>query len=185
MRADLIHLTAGGVSVLLDLSGAQLPTVTHWGAALGDLAAEDARAVALADIRPATPGTPDVPVRVALLPEQRTGWVGRPGISGSREDGSAWSPVFTVSDVSVSDGATEASGDLFTLPEGGAVAISAHDPVAALSLTVEVELSPSGVLRTAVTLTNDGAPYRLVYLGVSLPRPARASEMVEVAVGWA
>ena len=185
MRADLIHLTAGGVSVLLDLSGAQLPTVTHWGAALGDLAAEDARAVALADIRPVTPGTPDVPVRVALLPEQRTGWVGRPGISGSREDGSAWSPVFTVSDVSVSDGATEASGDLFTLPEGGAVAISAHDPVAALSLTVEVELSPSGVLRTAVTLTNDGAPYRLDDLGVALPLPARAREILDFAGRWA
>ena len=98
MSIDTIHLTAGGVSVLIDVRGGLLPAVAHWGAALGELDAASARAVVLAGIPPQANNTVDEPVRVALLPEQRTGWLGRPGLSGSR-DAAAWSPWFRVTAV--------------------------------------------------------------------------------------
>ena len=36
----LIHLRAGGVSLVLDSSDGRLPAVLHWGADLGELDAE-------------------------------------------------------------------------------------------------------------------------------------------------
>lgn len=183
MRPDLIHLTAGGVSVLLDLHDGQLPTIAHWGAALGALTPGDAAAVALTDIRSVAPSSADEPVRVALVPEQRTGWLGRPGISGSR-DGAAWSPRFTVSVVEVSSGTPESQDALVTVVGGGAVSIVANDEVAGLRLLIEVELTASGVLRSAVELRNDGDTYRLDDLGIALPVPARAREVLDFAGRW-
>ena len=47
-----VHLTAGGVSVVLDLTGGRLPAIVHWGAALGDLDLADVEALAQANIEP-------------------------------------------------------------------------------------------------------------------------------------
>ncbi|MGJ4846262.1 hypothetical protein [Leifsonia sp. Le1] len=54
MPFELTHLRAGGVSVLLDHRGGLLPSIVHWGADLGDLTAQDAHAVALANVAPQT-----------------------------------------------------------------------------------------------------------------------------------
>jgi len=48
-----------GISLVLDLTDGHLPAVVHW----------------------------DAPMRLALLPEHWTGWVGRPGISASLAGG--------------------------------------------------------------------------------------------------
>ncbi|MGN7799476.1 alpha-galactosidase [Leifsonia sp. 22587] len=184
MRPELIHLTAAGVSVLLDLRGGQLPTIPHWGAALGPVDAAEAAAIAVSDVRPVAPNAPDEPARVAILPEQRTGWLGRPGLSGSR-DGADWSPYFRVAEVTVGDGESKLDGDLLTLPAGGGVSIVARDATAALQLTLDVELSAAGVLRSAATLRNDGDTYRLDDLGIAYPVPARAREVLDFAGRWA
>ena len=60
MSIDTIHLTAGGVSVLIDVRRGLLPAVAHWGAALGELDAASARAVVLAGIPPQANNTVDV-----------------------------------------------------------------------------------------------------------------------------
>ena len=183
MRAEgveTIHLTAGGVSVLLDLRGGLLPAIAHWGAALGDLDAAEARALVLAGVPPQANNTVDEPVRVAVLPEQRTGWLGRPGLSGSR-DGRAWSPWFRMVEMRVEG--EETSATHLTLP-GGAVSVTARDATAGLELTLDLHLSPAGVLRTAATLTNLGADYRLDELSLALPLPARAREILDFAGRW-
>ena len=195
MRVDgveTIHLTAGGVSVLLDLRGGLLPAIAHWGAALGDLDAAEAGALVLAGVPPQANNTVDEPVRVAVLPEQRTGWLGRPGLSGSR-DGTAWSPWFRVVEVRVdeSTGAEPAAATAeapspsahVTLP-AGSVTVTARDDIAELELTVDLRLSPAGVLRAAATLTNLGADYRLDELSLALPLPARAREILDFAGRW-
>lgn len=195
MSVETIHLTAGGVSVLLDVRGGLLPSIAHWGTALGDLSDDDARAIVLGGVPPQAANTVDEPVRVAVLPEQRTGWLGRPGLSGSR-DGRAWSPWFRV--VSVQASAGDPSGDgtgLVTddatssaphldLPAGGTVAVTARDDAAELELLVDLHLSPAGVLRAAATLTNLGAPYRLEELSLALPLPPRAREILDFAGRW-
>ncbi|MGN6426159.1 MAG: alpha-galactosidase [Leifsonia sp.] len=179
MTIDTIHLTAGGVSVLIDVRGGLLPAIAHWGAALGELDAASARAVVLAGVPPQANNTVDEPVRVALLPEQRTGWLGRPGLSGSR-DGAAWSPWFRVTAV---DTDAEPVDGLVTLP-GGAVRVSARDDTAELELAIDIELSAAGVLRTAATLTNHGDAYLLEDLSLALPLPPRARQTLDFAGRW-
>ena len=96
----VIALRSEGVSLLLDVSGGQLPAIVHWGADLGTLELADAEALILSNIDPGGANVVDEPVRLAILPEHWTGWVGRPGLSGSR-GGRAWSPKFTSTEVRV------------------------------------------------------------------------------------
>jgi alpha-galactosidase len=159
------YLRAGGVAVVLDARGPGLPHVVHWGADLGDLS--EAQLTALADA--ARPGvvssTYDEPTDLTLLPMPSDGWPGRPGLLGHR-DGAAWSPAFVPTDVTVG-------------PDGAAVV--AEDPLAALRLTVEVRLEPSGVLRLRARLRNLGDPYALLALRLTLPLPAEATEILDLA----
>jgi alpha-galactosidase len=90
----VIALHSEGVSVLLDITQGRLPAVVHWGADLGEVSPQDAEALLLSGIYPMAANVVDEPVRVAVLPEHWTGWVGRPGLSGSR-GGRDWSPKFT------------------------------------------------------------------------------------------
>ena len=77
-----VHLSAAGVSLMIDASGDRMPAIVHWGRALGTLTAQDA--ATLTEIAgPAIPhNTIDVPLRVGILPQLADGWVGTPGISG-------------------------------------------------------------------------------------------------------
>ena len=96
----VIALRSEGVSLVLDVSAGQLPAIVHWGADLGTLELADAEGLILSNIDPGGPNLVDEPVRLALLPEHWTGWVGRPGLSGSRA-GRDWSPKFTATEVRV------------------------------------------------------------------------------------
>ena len=61
----------------------------HWGADLGDVA-DDLLPEALVALRmPLLDSAVTVQERVAVLPQRSTGWLGRPGLLGSRE-GRAW-----------------------------------------------------------------------------------------------
>ena len=80
----VVALRAEGVSLLIDVTAGQLPAIVHWGADLGPLELGDALALIAGGIEPSASNVVDDPVRLALLPEHWTGWVGRPGLSGSR-----------------------------------------------------------------------------------------------------
>ncbi|MDR2252739.1 MAG: hypothetical protein LBD97_02595, partial [Bifidobacteriaceae bacterium] len=54
-RDTPLHLRAGGVSLVLDLAGADLPRVLHWGQDLGDLSSADLTALRPAFARAASP----------------------------------------------------------------------------------------------------------------------------------
>jgi Alpha-galactosidase len=170
---ELVHLRAAGVSVLVDVRDGLLPAIVHWGADLGDLSPDDARALADANVPPLVNNVVDEPVRVALVPEQRTGWAGRPGLSGSRA-GRDWSPAFTVTELRTEAGQA-----------GGSLRVLASDPDAALTLAIELELTASGLLRTRATVTNDAdEPYQLDELVLALPLPPRAREILDFAGRW-
>ena len=89
-----VSMRTEGVSVMVDVTGGRLPALVHWGAELGDHAEHDAAALIETGVSPVGPNMVDEPVRLSLLPEHWTGWLGRPGITGSRA-GKAWSPQFT------------------------------------------------------------------------------------------
>ncbi|MCL9666475.1 alpha-galactosidase [Curtobacterium albidum] len=166
---DLVHLTAGGVSVVLDCRDGALPAVVHWGAALGTPAHDELVALADADVAPVANNEADVPVRLALLPEPHRGWTGRPGLSGHR-DGRDWSPAFTVTALHVDDTRLTAE---------------AEDTTAGLAVRITVEVLVSGLVRTRAAVTNTAAgTYTVDDLTVALPVPSRAREVLDFAGRW-
>ncbi|ROS21561.1 alpha-galactosidase [Rathayibacter sp. PhB127] len=180
-----VHLRASGVSVVLDLTSGRLPAVLHWGADLGTATLEDVIALAEADVEPVVPNVVDEPIRLSLLPEQHTGWVGRPGLSGHRE-GTDWSPLFRTTALSV-DGSELGSGGALELVSTGPATVLVHavDETAELALELRIELLGSGLLRARAALTNLGTgTYTLDALTLALPIPARGREILDFAGRW-
>ena len=179
----VVALAAAGVGLVLDLSDGRLPSVLHWGAALGTLTDDDALALVEAAAPVPAPNAVDAPLPVALLPEHWTGWTGRPGLSGSRA-GVGWSPRFRLTDADL-------DGTPLTLTPGtrsaGAATLTVHatDPAADLGLALTVQLTPEGLVRLRARLTNTAAdPYALSDLVLALPVPAVAREVLDLAGRW-
>ncbi|MBT1666688.1 alpha-galactosidase [Curtobacterium flaccumfaciens] len=169
MPHELVHLTAGGVSLVLDCRDDALPAVAHWGAALGPLDTDALTALADADVTPVSPNEMDDPVRLSVLPEPHRGWSGRPGLAGHR-DGADWSPAFTVTSLAVTD---------------SAVTADAEDTVAGLTVRVTIEMLGSGLVRARAGVTNtaDGV-YTVDDLTLAMPIPSGAREILDFAGRW-
>ncbi|MEU4714851.1 alpha-galactosidase [Micromonospora purpureochromogenes] len=212
-NSSVIHLRRAATSLVLDARGPGLPRVVHWGADLGPLPADDLPALVDATIPPVVPSSFDAPTVLSLLPEASAGWSGRPGLAGHR-DGAAWSTAFRLDRLDVADGTATAGaggtgGGGTAGPEPGRVALGgdpvrvsgadddrdgpgaarvtvrASDPAAALSLTVEITLDPTGLLTLRHRLRNDGdAPYELRELTPVLPVPAVATELLDLTGRW-
>lgn len=180
-----IHLAADGVSVLLDVTDGRLPAIVHWGRELGapgDLGPEGLDALCTAAIEPIPQNAVDVPVRVGILPQVADGWLGRPGLLGSRPDGSGWTPRLVTDGLRI-DGEPLTAAHAETGPAH--LAVDLVDEEEGLALVLELELLPTGLLRLRAELTNTGStPYRLDELTLSLPVPAAAEELLDFAGRW-
>ena len=173
VAGSLTHLRAAGVSIVLDSRGSALPAIIYWGSDLGDLSIDDLAEVEFATRAPVGDSRVDVPERVSVLPAPVEGWVGRPGIIGSRQ-GTAFSASFTlVGEELVPQSPTIAAGRVFTLV----------DPVGLLNLDIEVELARSGLLRLRAALTNSDPTVEYSVDGVTLtvPVPTGADELLDLA----
>ena len=176
-----VVLRGDGVTAVLDITDGRLPALLHWGADLGPLSGADVTTMITGNVGSVVANMVDDPVRVALLPEAWTGWVGRPGLSGSR-DGRAWTPRFTTTAVRF-DGSpvTEAFAE-FGL---GLLEVDAVDEAASLGLTIGVELLPGGLLRARATVTNLAADaYQVDELAIAFPVPAAARELLDFGGRW-
>ena len=177
-----LALSADGVGLVLDCTDRRLPAVIHWGAALPGLDAAAVDALVLAWLPPQVPNAPDVPVRLSMVPEARTGWMGRPGLTGSRASGSDWSPDWRLVEVLV-DGEPLAEG--VTLLGPASVTFRAADAAARLGLDLEVELTPQGLVRARGRVRNSGEDdFRVDELLVAFPVPRRARELLDFAGRW-
>ena len=184
-------LRAEGVGLVLDVTAGRLPSISHWGADLGPLTDADVLALVATGVSPVVNNLVDEPVRVAVLPEHWTGWVGRPGLSGSRA-GRDWSPQFTSTAVRLNGSLVESAVDTTIADrpsvvhvEGPAVVeVDAVDEIAGLLLTVTVELARGGVVRMRARLTNCGEPYQLDDLVLAFPVPPTAREILDLAGRW-
>ena len=182
----LIALRSEGVSLVLDISQGQLPAIVHWGADLGTLELPDVETLILSNIDPGGPNVVDEPVRLAVLPEHWTGWVGRAGLSGSRA-GRAWSPKFTTTGVRVDGKPMIMSGDEPTMINLGlaSVEVDAIDEVAELQLQITIELTAGGLIRARADVINIGQdPYTLNDCVIALPIPQSASQILDFAGHW-
>lgn len=189
MRAPVnafVVLRGEGTSVVIDLSRGQLPAIAHWGTDLGELSVDEVSALVLAGVNPIVSNQPDEPVRLALLPEHHTGWLGRPGVSGSRT-GRDWSPKFTSTQLWVDGQPVKTNSDAPTLVTAGAavVEVEALDDDASLALAVTLELTQGGLLRSRACLTNEGEDdYQLDDLVLAYPVPTVAAELLDMAGRW-
>jgi alpha-galactosidase len=167
----VVHLRAGGVSLVLDCRGPQLPLVVHWGSDLGPLTNEDLDALASTCESTHVAGTPDRPQRFSIIPEHAAGWAGLPGLRGSRA-GADWSPCFRIEDVIVA---------------GMSVEARARDTAAAVDLDLLVELTAEGLVRMRATVTNahPDAAYTVDGLVLTLPIPTAADELLDLTGRWA
>jgi alpha-galactosidase len=161
----IIALTASGVTVLIDV-GDGLPVITYWGPELPGLDRGQIAAIAAADVPPAGSNDIDQRPRIGLLPEHRTGFIGRPGLRGSF-DGVGWSPAFTSASV---------RGD------AGSVEVDAVDDAGRLGVRVTIELLPTGLLRARAAVTNRAAErYTVDDLVLAFPVPDEAAELLDFA----
>ena len=121
-------------------------------------------------LRPPLSDSPmDVADQVTVLPEHAAAWLGRPGLEGGRA-GRDWSTAFRVQQAWL-------SGE----PEGDQrLVVAAADPVAELTMSVEIELRASGLLRLRAELRNDGDhPFSVGALRLALPVPSQAVELFD------
>jgi alpha-galactosidase len=158
------HLRAGGVSVVLDARGSTLPRIIHWGADLGELTDEQLTALADAAIPAVVSSTYDIPTDLTLIPLPSDGWPGLPGLIGHRH-GTGWSPAPRLADVR---------------RDGDQIEITAVDDDAAIRLTIDVRLEPSGILRMRARIRNTGDPYALETLRLIVPIPTEADEILDL-----
>jgi len=75
----LLHLRAGGVSLVIDARGPRLPRLVHWGHDLGDISPELLEDLVTASVPPTVSDVPDDAITLGVLPEHSLGWPGQPG----------------------------------------------------------------------------------------------------------
>ncbi|MCW2810920.1 MAG: aga [Friedmanniella sp.] len=181
-----VSLREAGVHVVLDLRGGRLPAVVHWGADLGAFGPEDGGTLSLTGLEPIAANVVDEPVRVALLPEHWTGWVGRPGLSGARRGGGAWSTRFTTTALRIGsqEVAETTGGGLLELSGPVVLEVDAVDEAAELELTLTFEVLTGGVVRTRARLGNRGAAYAVHDVVLAFPVPPVAREVLDFTGHW-
>ncbi|MET0830153.1 MAG: alpha-galactosidase [Microbacterium sp.] len=172
---EIVHLRRGGVSVIVRLDDSELPTVLHWGAAVPD---EAIGGLSAALQSPVGDSLAYANPRVAVVPLHSAGWLGHPGLLGSR-NGRAWSFAPAAVRHEVHDAGTAQWSD----GADGAVrlrSVSVDDTIG-IELVTELEVHPSGVVRLRASVRNLGeAGYQLVALEPALPVPASASELLDM-----
>ncbi|MFT4164779.1 MAG: alpha-galactosidase [Microlunatus sp.] len=179
-----VQLRCERMSVLLDLRDGRLPAIQHWGADIGELTSADAVAVRRAAVFPSASNIVDDPVRLAVLPEHWTGWLGRPGLAGSRS-GRDWSPKFTTTGLRIDGAAVDTDGSLISLDGPGELEVEAADEVAGLLLTITIGVTAGGLLRVRARVTNTGNDaYEVQGLTPALSVPPIARELLDMCGRW-
>jgi alpha-galactosidase len=161
-----VHLRRGGTSLVLSLEDDRLPAVLHWGPDLGETDVGD---LAAAVATPYVDSVVMMPPSVSVLPEHSAGWLGRPGLLGSRE-GTSWSVAFARVEHSVDETGVAAR-----------LRATGHDPESALRVTVELEVTDDGLLRLRAGVRNLGeAAYTVEGVEPALPVPDEADELLDL-----
>ncbi|AYG02867.1 alpha-galactosidase [Gryllotalpicola protaetiae] len=168
----LAHLPRGGTSlVIAGDTDRGVPIVAYWGEDLGspsELRDEVGSLVHALVPQPVSGGL-DVPVLLSALPLESQGWLGTPGLVGSR-GGRDFSPRFRVTDRRTEIDDERGATEVFELA----------DDEAMLDLELRLVVDVAGLFRQSARLTNRGsAPYELQSLALTFPVPATATEVLD------
>ncbi|WP_035763274.1 alpha-galactosidase [Arthrobacter sp. H20] len=162
------HLSVAGTSVVIDGSGPGVPTIVHWGPSLGFVSNQQLAALVGSLVPQRVSGGLDVPAYLSVIPQEAFGWQGTPGFTGHRR-GTHISPAFRLLSIEFAD-----------VDGGQRVSFAAHDDVAHLRATGSIHLTPAGVLRQQLSVTNTGSSdYEVRSLLAAVPLPDSAVEVLD------
>ena len=185
-QARRVHLRAAGVSLVVDTTGGRVPAVLHWGEDLGARTAADAAVLFAVTTPTISSNGPDVPLRTGILPQSADGWLGRPGLTGARDDGSGTAPRLRVTGLRLREDAGERElTDEFTEAGAGLLTADLADELLGLAVSLGIELLPSGLVRVRAEVTNTGeGAYTVQHLSPVLPVPLDADEILDFGGRW-
>lgn len=162
----IVHLQGGGtsVAVTVDQRG---PRILHWGRALTEA---DVAALAATDLPVVAASSYDLPRVLPLVPTGGDGWAGTPGLAWHR-GGEFAVPHLVLRHIDQQDGAARFVFD---------------DARASATVDLELRVDGHGVMTSRVTVTAGPGlvPLDLVAVRVTLPLPARATEMLDFTGRW-
>ncbi|MFT4284563.1 MAG: alpha-galactosidase [Protaetiibacter sp.] len=163
-----VHLTAGGVSLVLAPDRFGLPAVVHWGAAVRD---DDVAGLVASAVPAVMNSSFDAPRSFSLLADRDSGWSGTPALEVSTVD----PPVRGLGPWRL----TATDTDRTT------VRLVARDAADTAELELRLALDAAGVLRMRGAVTAVGAASISVdVLRMLLPLPARARELLDFTGRW-
>ncbi|MEV8253024.1 alpha-galactosidase [Rhodoglobus sp. NPDC076762] len=193
---DIVHLRAAGTSFVLDARGTGVPSITHWGADLGELSAEQLAALADSRHRAFGPSSIDEPFRLSIVPLLAEGWSGLPGLEGRHDlpadaggadagGGRVRRPALRTESIEHPEPRVVRVVLVDATGPAGTAAADADDAVA-LRLTITFELTAAGVLRSRSQLTNTATEtFELSSLATILPLAPVARERLDFSGIWA
>ncbi|QEA27751.1 alpha-galactosidase [Microbacterium sp. CBA3102] len=164
--SETVHLTSGGVSVVIDTAAAR---VLHWGAALDPL---DLDALVSSSTGAVTFSSFDVPRTFPLLAVEADGWSGAPALAWHRA-GLHSAPLLRTSGWEVSATSLRAE---FADAEAEATAV--------LDLALDVDGVLTAQLSVTSTAADDAVPLDLLAARILLPIPAHATEILDHTGRW-
>jgi len=188
---DIVHLRAAGTSFVLDARGTGVPSITHWGADLGELDRDQLAALADSRQRALGPSSIDVPFRLSIVPILAEGWSGLPGLEGRHDQpadaggGRVRRPALRIESIEHPEPRVVRIVLVDATGSSAAAAADADDAVA-LRLTITFELTAAGVLRSRSQLTNTATEtFELSSLATIFPLAPVARERLDFSGIWA
>ena len=179
-----ILLRENGTGVIVVVGASGMPHIVHWGRDLGPLDEDALTAVALGVERMDVDNVPDIPLEAGIIPGGWTGWSGRPGLVGHREDRGSWSPRLRTREVRVPGQEQPVPPGSHVLTQND-VAFSLSDEHSGLAASVRLRLGPGGVMEAQATVTNAGdTDYHLDELTLAFPVPLEATEYLDFTGHW-
>ena len=168
----ILHVQAGGTSLLLQVPDQTAPFIAYSGPALGDPDDAELDAIIQANLpqqrvgddRSADPRQPHS--------GQRGGWTGAPGIEGHRGR-RAFSPAFVCLDHSVDSS-----------ERGARITLHCADVESALEMTISIEVLPSGLVRQRLLRNTGPGEYEVQALRAVFPIPNHVDELLDLTGRW-
>lgn len=162
-RVSHAILAGRAMSVVVDW-GQGRPRIAHLGQPLDEWNPDVVS-------RPVPPASVEIDPLVAVVTEEGDGFAGRPGVAGSRSDGSGWSPRFSL------------AADPTMEPRS--VSFSLGDDIAGLELDLTVSIDDADAVIVGCALTNRGdTDYRLDRFALSIEVPAHLREVQTFTGRW-